>query len=330
MPKKKSGKKKKKSAKSLKEDKHANSPSPDPGTLVAADGTDGGISGLLNAESPDPKGKKKRKGKGKKKKLTKSEKDLMRAEKDPFHDFINTMDRWLVNNHKSIIRYFHKFDEDGEGILTYEDFKSGMLDMLCPCTNVQLHMLCKLLDHENTGDIDFTQFSKGLKYIRELEDLEREEEEADKILILSERTFEKCKCCKMSICGPYQVKYPKYIDLDLRLVTFNDIKKHPGHIFVRVHSHIPVSSLQELIVEMTGIMSTKLSIFFDKSRSREAMLPLEQTLQDLGFEGDTYDDPEELTLYYDYKVEFIDCPLLLCDYYFGQKIEPNIGKMVIG
>jgi len=27
-------------------------------------------------------------------------------------------------------------------------------------------MLCKLLDRENTGDIEFTEFSKGLKYIR--------------------------------------------------------------------------------------------------------------------------------------------------------------------
>jgi len=90
-----------------------------------------------------------------------------------------------------------------------------------------------------------------------------------------------------------------------------------------------VSSLHELVVEMTGILSTKLSIFYDKSRSREAMLPIDQTLSELGFEGDTYDDPEEVTLYYDYKVEFVDCPLLLCDFYFGQKVEANIGRMVM-
>ena len=38
--------------------------------------------------------------------------------------------------------------------------------MEAPCTDVEKHMLSKLLDRENTGDIDFTQFSKGLKYIR--------------------------------------------------------------------------------------------------------------------------------------------------------------------
>ena len=121
----------------------------------------------------------------------------------------------------------------------------------------------------------------------------------------------------------------RFILVELRLVTFNEVKDHPCHIEVLVHSHVPVSSLHQIIIEETGIMSTKLSIFYDKSRSRDAMLPLHKPLQDLGYEGSTYDDPEELTLYYDYKVEFTDCPLLLCDHYFGQNVEVNIGKMVM-
>lgn len=119
----------------------------------------------------------------------------------------------------------------------------------------------------------------------------------------------------------------RFILLELRLVAFNDIKEHPGHFEVLVHSHIPVSSLLQIIVDETGIMSTKLSIFHDKSRRREAMLPMHMALKDLGYEGDTYDDPEELTLFYDYKVEFIDCPLLLCDHYFGKKIETNVHRL---
>jgi len=69
----------KKSAKSSKEDKHATSDTPEPGTLVAAEGTDGGIQGLLseNSIASDGKGKKKKKGKGKKRKMSKSEKDLV-------------------------------------------------------------------------------------------------------------------------------------------------------------------------------------------------------------------------------------------------------------
>lgn len=255
--------------------------------------------------------------------------DKMRVNKILFHDFINRMDQWLVNNYKILVRFYRKLDEDGEGILTYDDFKSGLYDLEAPCTEVEKHMLSKLLDRENTGDIDFTQFSKGLKYIRELEDLTREEEEADNVLISTERVFEHCKCCKLGINGPYMPKYPKFILLELRLVTFNEIKDHSCHIEMLVHAHVPVSSLHQIIIEETGIMSTKLSIFYDKSRSRDAMLPLHLSLQELGYEGSTYDDPEELTLYYDYKVEFTDCPLLLCDHYFGQKVEVNIQKMVM-
>jgi hypothetical protein len=71
----------KKSAKSSKEDKHATAETPEPGTLIAADGTDAGISGLLQENNnADVKGKKKKKGKGKKKKMTKSEKDVVRKE----------------------------------------------------------------------------------------------------------------------------------------------------------------------------------------------------------------------------------------------------------
>ena len=63
----------------------------------------------------------------------KLEKDCekMRAEKDKFHDFINRMDSWLVSHCRELRRYFMQFDEEGEGILTYDDFKSGK--SLCKC-----------------------------------------------------------------------------------------------------------------------------------------------------------------------------------------------------
>jgi hypothetical protein len=32
--------------------------------------------------------------------------------------------------------------------------------------------------------------------------------------------------------------------------------------------------------------------------------------------GETMDEPDEIDLYYDYRVEFTECPILLCDYYF--------------
>lgn len=99
-------------------------------------------------------------------------------------------------------------------------------------------------------------------------------------------------------------------------MTFDrELRNHPAHLEVMVQSDATIYSILQLITMETGILSTKLSVFSDDSRSREAMLFPEATLQELGYEGDSYDDPQEVTLYYDYKVEFTECPILLCDHY---------------
>lgn len=69
-----------------------------------------------------------------------------------------------------------------------------------------------------------------------------------------------------------------------------------------------------MILEKTGIASTKLSIFRDDRRVAESMIEEQTELRELW--GETMDEPEEIELFYDYRVEFLECPILLCDYYF--------------
>lgn len=57
----------------------------------------------------------------------------------------------------------------------------------------------------------------------------------------------------------------------------------------------------------------------DSNWNKEAILNPEMTLKGLGYEGDTYDELDELTLYYDFLIEFRKCPLLLSDHYFGKQ-----------
>ncbi|KAK3610346.1 hypothetical protein CHS0354_029816 [Potamilus streckersoni] len=286
---------------------------------------------LQQPDGSSVKGKKKKR-KGKKKKMTRSEKDLAKLEKATekikadvvgYMQFVDRMDKWLLLNADNLIKLFRAFDEDGECLLTYEEFKSGLFDLNAPCNKVESHLLAKLLDRENSGDIDYTEISTGLQYVREEMDLLRESEEADSHLVMTKRDIDHCKCCKMGIDEPYKVPYPKYILLELRFITFDSFKDHPGHIETLVHDHIPVQTLIRIIIEETSVQSTKLSIFTDKSRSPESRLPLDMTLKELGYVGDNYDKPEEITLYYDYKVEFMSCPILLCDYYFGKNSQAN-------
>ena len=75
-----------------------------------------------------------------------------------------------------------------------------------------------------------------------------------------------------------------------------------------------IFSLIQTIIEETGIASTKLSIFRDDRRVAESRIEEDTLLRELW--GETMDEPDEIDLYYDYRVEFTECPILLCDYYF--------------
>ena len=105
----------------------------------------------------------------------------------------------------------------------------------------------------------------------------------------------------------------------MKLVTFDNFHKHPAHFSKLVHSHLTVFGLATVIEQETGIQSSQIHIFHRKSREKEYVLAPERTLEECGFKAGTRSSPTEALLYYDYKVEFTDCPILMCDHYFGKK-----------
>ena len=108
-----------------------------------------------------------------------------------------------------------------------------------------------------------------------------------------------------------------------RLITFDSFDKHSGHFNRLVHSHITVRGLHEVIRSATDVQTTQLAIFSDRSLDSSNILSLEMTLEDCGCKGGPEESPEELILYYDYNIDFTECPILLCDYYFGKKHDQN-------
>lgn len=42
----------------------------------------------------------------------------------------------------------------------------GMYDMGLTLNDTQVHLLAKLLDRDNSGEIDYTEISKGLQYAK--------------------------------------------------------------------------------------------------------------------------------------------------------------------
>ena len=219
------------------------------------------------------------------------------------------------------IELFRKMDVDGEGAVTAEEFKAGLFDLNVPLNAVETHLLTRLLDPDDAGEVDYTQLKQGLQLARETFNMDKDTEYDSLMLITTRRKFPSYPCSKMSIVEPYIEPNPRYISLELRMVTFDNFKDYPGHLDLLVHAHLPVCGLIQMIIEETQITSSKIAIFRDRSRSRESLLPPKNTLRECGFFGDSRNEPEEVLLYYDYTVEFTDCPILLCDHYFGQKIQ---------
>lgn len=107
----------------------------------------------------------------------------------------------------------------------------------------------------------------------------------------------------------------------MMLITFADtMKKHPCHFTKVLHTHLTIYGLIELIKSEVGIRSTTITIFRDKTRSSESELPLNLTLEECGYEGREWHNPIEHVIYYDYTSEFNECPILMCDHYFTDKL----------
>ncbi|XP_059804179.1 uncharacterized protein LOC132379893 isoform X1 [Hypanus sabinus] len=274
-------------------------------------------------------------------KLAKAAEEFQRDSQE-YGLFLDRMDKWLKTHQEQAMQLLGKHDRTGNGILHYEEFKLGMRDLKIPCVEAQLHILARLLDPNNTGTIDYVELGAGLDRVRyqqgsvEEEDEENEEEEevkeandrtvarggkerheAGTTLVITKEKLNHSPGCHLGLQSPLQVSEARYVSLALRLISFSTLSSHPGHLQRTVPSHIKVYGLIGQIRAWTGIESTTLRIFKDLSCSQESCLPLELSLEECGFPGGPCHSPTSALLFYDYWIEFGDCPILNCDHYIN-------------
>ncbi|XP_013398876.1 uncharacterized protein LOC106165263 [Lingula anatina] len=148
-------------------------------------------------------------------------------------------------------------------------------------------------------------------------------------LIMSQRKLPACSGCKLGISEPYKPKKSKYIQLELKLATFANLNKPlPLNLIKLLPAHTTVAGLISLVVSELHVSSSTIAIFRDTSRDPEMALDPSTTLEENGYPGGSYDSPQLLTLYYDYIVEFRDCPLLMCDHYMRKVPIEQIMKSI--
>ena len=55
---------------------------------------------------------------------------------------------------------FRKYDQDGDGFISYADFQARLKQMKIEATQPELNAIMKLVDQNNQGYLTFTEFSK--------------------------------------------------------------------------------------------------------------------------------------------------------------------------
>lgn len=118
------------------------------------------------------------------------------------------IDDWMLRNYSRAIDLFRRFDLNGDGCLTYEEFYAGMRDLQAPCNKVELYLLAKKLDQDGNELIDYLEFSKGLKYFRKSDVLP--DSELPNLTIVREK-LEQCPCCKLGLWKPRKEAFPRLV-----------------------------------------------------------------------------------------------------------------------
>ncbi|XP_078355658.1 uncharacterized protein LOC144640363 [Oculina patagonica] len=230
--------------------------------------------------------------------------------------FVARMDKWMIDNYARAIDLFRRFDVDGDGSLSYEEFYAGMRDLNAPANNLELYILAKKLDRDANGLLDYLEFSKGLKYYKKEECVK---DDGLPVLRFEREELEQCPCCKLGLWQPPKEKYPRFISMELKLVTFANLpqlKSYPGHFQIFVHAHIPVYSIESIINERFGGTPRKVVIYCTTKEGKKVQLDRHKTLEECGFSGGPRPEPQLVELLYDFDVEFNDCPILMSDHYF--------------
>ena len=101
--------------------------------------------------------------------------------------------------------------------------------------------------------------------------------------------------------------------LDLRSICFQDVTTIPGHISAQVPSNISIYGITLIVKRELGPCTLNIRIYQSKEKEKQPM-ESNMKLKDFGYLGTLPpDEPEKLTLFYDYDYPLMDCPLLLAN-----------------
>ncbi|CAH8493365.1 unnamed protein product [Heterobilharzia americana] len=204
-----------------------------------------------------------------------------------YSEFFQFFEQWYHKNERKYIQYLSIYNRE---FITKVEFKLALKDLNIPLNNVQLHMIYKWLDPENTGLVEYIRlyevFCRVLvKYYTE--DIEDE---------IYEMNLEDTE---------------KWIMMTFKQSTYNRLDM-PTSFKQLIHLDYTGSMLIQLIyLKIPQLPSYKLVLFTDPVYYNKTIIHFNQKLYDFDFIGGSKITPTEGTIYYDYSMGYIDAPLLL-------------------
>ncbi|VDN98175.1 unnamed protein product [Rodentolepis nana] len=208
-----------------------------------------------------------------------------------FQNFIERVDDWYNKNEKRYLRMMSIFEKDE---ISETEFKLAFRDLRTPFSALEEHIIYRMLDPEKTGRADYSKLYEGIwkalanKYVN-----------AD-----NPNDFDFKKLNNYFLAT---FKIPSYEPLDMP-TTFEAL----------ITQDFTGLMLRELIrVKIPRLATKAIMVFTEPSKYEESLIKCNQKLSEFNFVSGPKCAPTEITLYYDYSIGRIDCPLLTNASYFG-------------
>lgn len=207
------------------------------------------------------------------------------AKWDDYERFVATVEKWYNKNSK---RYMLHMSQYGRDFISEVEFKLVMHDLQLPITDLDIHILYTWLDPNRTGQVEYAKLFESLYkalFVKFVDEDEHHEMNLE---------YQK-KWVRMTF------KAPSLEQLDLP-TTFESV----------VHLGFTGNMLISLILERVPCLpSRSLVVFTDPARYAETLVRCNQKLYDFPYQGGPKCAPKEGTIYYEFSMGHIDCPILM-------------------
>ncbi|KAF6775948.1 hypothetical protein AHF37_04873 [Paragonimus kellicotti] len=202
-----------------------------------------------------------------------------------YEQFVAEVEKWYNKNSRRYMRYMSQYGKD---VISEVEFKTVMRDLHVPFTDVQVHILFMWLDPKRTGQVEFSRLYEALYAAL-----------YKRFAVDDDRTT-------MNI--EYQ---KKWIHMTFKSPTC-DLLEMPTTFKALIHLGFTGAMLTELIRARVPALATRnFVIFTDQSRYSETLVHCNQRLYEFEYTGGPKCAPKEGTIFYEFSMGHIDCPLLL-------------------